>query len=191
MASDVEIVEGAAEGAAQGAEAVAGAEAGGGGMPQLDFTNWPSQLFWLAVALVVLYLLMARVALPRISSVIEERHDAIESDLDRAADYKRQAEEAEAAYQLALKEARAKAQEIAAETRGAIQKQVQAAMAEADVRISERTAISEKRIAEIRDEAAASVEVVAADTAEALVDTLLPDAADRAAVRAAVAGRLG
>ncbi len=200
MASETEptgegVVEGAAHGAdtaAHGADTAAhGAEHGATGMPQLDFETWPSQIFWLVIALVVLYFLMSRIALPRIGSVIEERHDAIESDLDRAADYTRQAEEAEAAYELALQEARSKAQEIAAETRAEIQKKVDAAMAEAESRISERTAVSEARIAEIRDEAAASVEAVAADTAAALVEQMLPGSADDAEVRAAVAARLG
>lgn len=170
-----------------------GAGHGGGeavGMPQLDFDTWPSQIFWLVVAMVVLYLLMSRVALPRISSVIEERHDAIESDLDRAAEYTRKAEEAEAAYELALKEARTKAQEIAAQTRAGIQKQVEAAIAEADGRIAERVAESDRRIREIRDEAKASVEAVAVDTAEALVEAMVPGTGDAEAVQRAVSGRL-
>lgn len=161
-----------------------------GGLPQLDFDTWPSQIFWLAISLVVLYQLMTKIALPRISSVLEERADAIADDLDRAEEFKRKAEEAQAAYDAALAEARAKAQGIAAEARAEIQKEVDAEMARADAEISARAAESETRIREIRDSAMASVEAVAVDTAGAVVEAVLPELADGAAVEAAVKSEL-
>lgn len=161
------------------------------GLPQLNFDTYASQIFWLLVALVVLFLLMSKVALPRIASVLEERADAVADDLDKAEELKRKAQEAEAAYQQALVDARAKAQSIAAATRAEIQKQVDAATAKADAEISARAAESEKRIAEIRDNAMAAVKDVANDTAVAVVDAVMPGAADDAAIKAAVQSRLG
>lgn len=167
-----------------------GAAAASGGMPQLDFTTFPSQIFWLIVALVALYYILSRIALPKITGAIEERHDAIEDDLERAAAFKRRAQEAEQAYEAALAAAKVKAQAIAAEARAAMQKQVDAAIAKADADIAARAAESERRIAEIRDSAMASVEAVAADTALALVDSIAPGVTGEDAVRAAVAARL-
>ena len=177
--------------AATAAAAAEGAEHGSGGLPQLNFSSFPSQIFWLVVAMVVLFLLMSRVALPRIGSVLEERADAIADDLDRAEEFKRKAEEAEEAYQQALADARAKAQEIAAETRAEIQKDVDAEITKADAEISARAAEGEKRIAEIRDSAMASVEEVANEAGLAVVEAILPDAADAGAVKAAIQSRLG
>jgi F-type H+-transporting ATPase subunit b len=171
--------------------AQAGAEAASGGLPQLDFTTFPSQIFWLAVTFIVLFQLMNKVALPRISSVLEERADAIADDLDRAEDFRRKAAEAEASYARALADARAKAQGIAAETRAEMQKDVDAAMARADAEISARAAESEKRIREIRDSALAAVAEVANDTAGAIVEAVMPDVMDAGAVKAAVQARLG
>lgn len=172
---------------AYGAE---GAAHGATGLPQLDFTTWPSQIFWLLVALVVLYQLMSKIALPRISNVLEERADAIADDLDKADELRRQAEEAEAAYRQALADARGEAQRIAAEARAEIQKDVDAAIAKADAEISARAAESEKRIGEIRDQAAAAVESVASETAVALVEAVLPELGDASKVQAAVKARL-
>jgi F-type H+-transporting ATPase subunit b len=166
-------------------------EHGATGLPQLNFETWPSQIFWLLVALVVLYYLMAKIALPRIAGVLEERADAVASDLDRAEELKRKAEEAERAYRQALADARSRAQTIAAETRAEIQKEIDAAMARADAEISARTAEGERRIAEIRDSAIESVRQVADETAVAVVDRIMPDVADAEAVRAAVQARLG
>ena len=87
----------------------AAVEHASGGLPQLDFTTFPSQIFWLVVTCVVLFQLMNKVALPRISTVLEERADAIADDLDRAEEFKRKAAEAEEAYNQALVEARSKA----------------------------------------------------------------------------------
>jgi F-type H+-transporting ATPase subunit b len=157
-----------------------------GGMPQLDFTTFGSQIFWLVVSLAILFLILKYAAMPQIASGIEGRAKAIEDDLDMAAELRRKAEDAEAAYEAALVEARAGAQAIALATREEIQKDVNAAIAEADVRISARAAEGEVRIAEIRDSAMAAVEDVAGETAEAVVEAVAPGIVDNADVRAAV-----
>lgn len=158
-----------------------------GGMPQLNFESYPSQIFWLVVSLGVLFFILKTIALPRIAGGIEERSDAIEDDLDRAAEFRKKAEEAEAAYEKALADARAKSQEIAQATRDEIQKDVDAAIAKADAEIAARAAEGETRIAEIRANAMEAVEAVAADTAEAVVEAVAPEMVDAKAVRAAVA----
>jgi F-type H+-transporting ATPase subunit b len=160
------------------------------GMPQLDFALYPNLIFWLVVALVALYFILSRVALPRIGTVLAERNDAIANDIEMAAVLKRRAEEAEAAYNAALAQARDEAHKIAAETRAGIEGELASLMAKADAEIGAKAADSEKRIAEIRDNAARSVEEVARDTATALVEALLPGAADSAAIETALANRL-
>ena len=73
-----------------------------GGMPQLDIATFPNQIFWLLVALIAIYFLMSRIALPRIANVLAERQGAIQRDLDAAEDMKQKAVEAEEAYNLSL-----------------------------------------------------------------------------------------
>lgn len=179
----------AVEGQETGLEAATGVEPSAG-MPQLDFATFPSQIFWLIVALVALYYILSKVALPRIAAVIEERHDAIEDDLERAAQFRRKAAEAERHYEEARAEARREAGEIAAKTRAEIQKELDVALAKADAEIAARTAESERRIGEIREGARASIEQVAVEVAEALVEALAPGAAEPEAARGAVAKRL-
>ncbi|WP_027257261.1 F0F1 ATP synthase subunit B' [Leisingera aquimarina] len=158
------------------------------GMPQLDFSTFGNQIFWLAVALVVIYLILSRVALPRIAAVLAERQGTITNDLAAAEDLKAKAVEAENAYNKALADARAEAQRIAAETRAEIQAGLDEAIAKADEQISAKAAESEKAIAEIKAGALESVKAVATDTAEALV-TALGGSADADAIAAAVAER--
>ena len=137
---------------------------------------YPNLIFWLVVALVALYFILSRVALPRIGTVLAERNDAIANDIEMAALLKRRAEEAEAAYNAALARARDEAHKIAAETKAGIDKELATLLAKADAEIAVKAGESEKRIGEIRDSAARSVEEVARDTAAAIVEALLPGA---------------
>jgi F-type H+-transporting ATPase subunit b len=159
------------------------------GMPQLDFATFPNQIFWLVVTLVVIYLILDRVALPRIAAVLAERRGAITNDIARAEALKLQAEEAEVAYQKALADARNEAQRIVDKAKAEMQEQLDIALQKADAEIAARTAESERRLAEIRDNAAAAVEVVARDTAVAVLEAM-GTTADAQAVDSAVAERL-
>jgi len=172
-------------------ETVAGAagEASQKGMPQLNFATWPNQVFWLLVALVIIYFVLTKIAMPRIASVLAERKGKIDGDLAAAEELKSKARAAEKAYNLALEQARVEAGKIILATKAEIQKDLNAAMADADTQILAKVAESEQRIAEIREGAVQAVADVARDTAGALVSAL-GGTADDAAIEAALTARL-
>jgi F-type H+-transporting ATPase subunit b len=159
------------------------------GMPQLDFSTWPNQIFWLLVTLVVIYFVLSRIALPRIGAVLAERKGTITNDLAAAEELKQKAVQAEAAYNEALATARAEAAKIVLAAKADIQKDLDAATERADVEIAAKTAESEKTIATIREGASEAISQVAKDTAKELV-AALGGAADVKTVTAAVAARL-
>jgi len=163
--------------------------AGSGGLPQLDFATFPNQILWLVIALVVLYLILSRVALPRIGSVLAERTGTITNDIAAAETFKQQAAEAEAAYHQALDDARAAAAKVIDEAKADIQKDLDVAIAKADAEIAARTAESEVRIGEIRASAAEAVTAVAKDTTKELLSAFGVKA-DARSVTAAVNARL-
>ncbi|WP_037311220.1 F0F1 ATP synthase subunit B' [Ruegeria halocynthiae] len=162
-------------------------DAGGSaiGMPQLCFDWFPNQIFWLVITLVVIFLVLSRVALPRIAAILAERQGTITNDLAAAEDLKAKAVEAEEAYNKALADARSEAQRIAAEARAEIQSGLDDAIAKADAEIAAKAAESEKAIADIRAGALEGIQVVAKDTAAELV-TALGGEADAAAINSAV-----
>lgn len=169
-----------AHGAAGAAEA---------GMPQLDFSTFPNQIFWLLVTLAVIYFVLSRVALPRIGAVLAERKGTITNDLAAAEELKQKAVGAEKAYNDALVQARAEAAKIVAAAKADIQKDLDKAMAKADAEIAAKAAESEKRIGEIRAGAMDAVTEVAKDTAKELV-AALGGKADAKTVTAAVTAAL-
>ena len=160
------------------------------GMPQLDFSTFPNQIFWLVVTIVVIYLILSRVALPRIGAVLAERQGTITNDISAAEDLKRQAAEVEDAYNKVLADARAEAQAIAAEARAEIMADLADATAKADAEISAKAAESAARIDEFRAGALEAVEIVARDTAAEIVATLAPAASDEDSIAAAVTARV-
>ena len=159
------------------------------GLPQLDFSTFGNQIFWLLVALVVIYFILSRVALPRIAAVLAERQGSITNDLAAAEDLKARAVEAEEAYRQALADARAEAQKIVAETKAAIKADLDRANEKANQEIAERVAEGEKALAEIRASALDAVKDVAKDVAAELV-TVMGGKADGRSVTAAVNARM-
>jgi F-type H+-transporting ATPase subunit b len=167
---------------AQGAEHVKG-------MPQLFFDTYPNQIFWLVITLVVIWWVLSRIALPRISSVLAERSGTITNDIAAAEELSMKVKEAEAAYEKALVDARTEAGRIVAEARAEIRAELDAAKAEADKAIAAKSAESEAAISAIRASATESISEVAGATARELI-AALGGAADAKAVTAAVAARI-
>ncbi len=187
MAEPTTDAHGATEAAHGAAEAAHGAESAG--LPQLDFSSFPNQIFWLVVALVAIYLILSKIALPRIASVLADRQGKITGDIAMAEELKLKAEEAEKAYDKALADARAEAHEIVAQAKAEMQAELDAASEKADAEIAAKLVESEGRIAEIRDGALEAVKTVAADAAAEIVATLGGNP-DGAAIQSAVDARV-
>src|SRR6201986_2671276 len=133
--------------------------------PPFESQHYPSQLFWLALTFILLYVLMSRVALPRIGSILADRSKRIADDLAAAQRFKEQSEAADAAYQKSLADARARAQAIANETREQQAAQANAVNKKLEAQLHEKLAAAEKSIAPTRTPAMGNVSSIAADTA--------------------------
>jgi len=175
--------------AAAGVDPVPDTVTGSSGLPQLNATDFAPQLIWLALSFGLLYLLLARIVLPRIGAVIEKRRERIQRDLDEAERLKIETEKALAAYEDAYAAARAKANEIAKRTHEALAADVEAQRSRVDQQIAAKLAEAEARIGDTKSKAMAHVSEIAAETAEAIVARLLgKEAASSDARRAVKAG---
>lgn len=155
-------------------------------MPQLDFATYPPQLVWLAITFTVMFVLMWKVIVPKISDALEARQMRLEEYLKKAEDLKREAEATLAAYENALAEARSEAhnqiQKIQADLHEAAAKEE----AELTEKLDAKLAESEKAIAAEVDKAMESVRGVAVDIAGAAVERLSGGSQDQATVEKAV-----
>jgi F-type H+-transporting ATPase subunit b len=124
-----------------------------GGMPQLEFGDFPPQLIWLAISFVLLLILMSKVAMPRVASTIEQRETRIKGDLDRAERVKIEADTALAAYQKTIADARAKAQGELRQTQAEIAAETAKREAAFAQQMAERTKAAEDGIAQAKTRA--------------------------------------
>jgi len=160
--------------------------AGEHGFPPFQAQHFPSQLFWLAIIFVLLYLLMSRIALPRIGSIFAERSERVSKDLAAANRFKEQSEAAGAAYQKALADARSRAQSIAGETREQQAAEAEATNKRLEAQLHDKLAAAEQSIAATRTAAMQNVGSIAADTAAAIVERLIGTAPSQQDVAAAM-----
>ena len=164
-------------------------EVPGGGpkqFPPFNKETFASQLVWLAITFVALYLLMSRVALPRVGGILEARSQKIAGDLAEAEKLKQQSEAAVAAYEKALGEARGRAQAIASQTRDKLMAEADARRKTLEAKLNERLAEAEKAIDTTRRTAMANVKGIATETAGAIVERLIGTKPNDKAVEDAV-----
>ena len=155
-------------------------------MPQFDPAVWSPQLIWLAISFVALYFLMARVALPHISDVLEEREFKISDALRKAEGLRDDAEDAAAEYEKMMADARAKAQEEVRAVRERAAAEAAKRHAELNERLAAEIAAAEGRIAAARDTAVASVREIAEELSAAAIERLLGEKVDSKTVATAV-----
>jgi F-type H+-transporting ATPase subunit b len=144
----------------------------GRGFPPFEKQTFASQLLWFALTFVVLYLLMSRLALPRIGSILEERRRRVESDLAEAQRLKEASDAAIAAHEKALAEARGRAQTLANETREKAAAAAELRRKGVDAKLGAHIAEAEKSIAGTRTAAMANVHGIASEAAAAIVERL-------------------
>lgn len=159
-------------------------------MPQLDFSTFAPQIIWLVITFTALYFLMARVALPRISTVLEERRDRVANDLDEAEKLKRDTDTAIANYETALAEARAKAHDIANSTREKLSAEIDVERQGVEDELAVKAAAAEKTIKAAKDQALSEIGNVANETADAIVKELIDGSMTKSKISAAVAAAL-
>lgn len=155
-------------------------------MPQLDVSTFASQLLWLALTFVPLYLIVVRVALPRIGEVIEARRDKIDDDLKKAAARRDEAQSVLAEYEALQAESHAKAQALLKQAKDDMAAEAARRHDELATKLAEQTVAAEARIAAAKAEALTKLEQAVVEVAGAATAKLLGAAPSQEEVGAAV-----
>jgi len=169
-------------------EAAHGGEGGGAGLPQFEFQHWFGQIVYLLFLFAILYLLMAKVFVPRLRRVFDERESTISGAVSAARQVQAEAAGQAEAAKRELEEARASSRAMAAAAKARV---TEAAKARADAEetvVADRIAAAEVAIGKTRDAAMAHVGAIASDTAAAMVEHLTGKAPTAAEAAAAVKG---
>lgn len=169
-------------------QAIAAEDAASGAFPPFDPTTFASQILWLVITFGVFYLIMSRVIIPRLSGILEVRHDRISRDLDEAERLKNEADAAHAAYEHELAEAKKNAHAIAAEATEKAKAESAAAREKVEAELASKMADAEARIAEIKQTAMGEVGTIASDLTQELVSDLIGSKITKAEFAKAAAG---
>lgn len=145
----------------------------GGTFPPFDPSTFPSQLFWLAIVFIALYVLMAKKVIPQISDILEARASKIASELVEAERAKAETDTAIASYEASLAAARNKANAIAHETRSKVAHEIDGRRHAAEAQLAAKLADTEQHIADVKKIALDHVSAIATETTEAVVEALV------------------
>lgn len=156
------------------------------GMPQLDFSTFPMQLFWLAVTFITLYVLMKWLVLPQVAAMIKTRRDQLDTDLARAEQLKAEAETVLAAYQQSLAAARAEAQAAVKESTDRLAAEAAERQRRLGEALARQTAAAEAEIVAAKQRALAELHEVAIEVGRSITERITGSAPDAATLAAAV-----
>lgn len=134
------------------------------GLPQLDFSTWPTQIFWLIVTFAIGYILMARMVVPNIGAVLEERRERISSDIEQAKAADADAKSMQSKYEAELAEARTKAADAAKQALDEAKAENEKAEAELSAKLAKKIKTAETKLAKAREEALAGIDEAAQET---------------------------
>lgn len=159
-------------------------------MPQFDPSSFASQLFWLLVMFVALYLIVSKIAIPRIGEVLDQRARVIQDDLDRATQLKAETDQAIATYEKAMAAARTQAFDHMRAIQAELKTVADARTAEVTNEVNRQINEAEARILQAKKKALESIKGVAADTARDVVAKLAGLSPEAGTVESAVAAAL-
>lgn len=142
-------------------------------MPQFDPSTFASQIFWLVIAFALVFIVASRIALPRVSEVLDNRRSRVDNDLTRARELTDEAEEVLAAYEAELTTARNSAKDSLNEAAKAASQVSDARNDELTARLATEARAAQVRIAEARDAAKASIGEVATEIAVEATERLI------------------
>ena len=141
-------------------------------MPQLDFSTFFSQAFWLVVSFLLLWLIMAWLIVPKIADILNRRERKIDDFLSAAANFKQSAEEAIKKYEQAMQKANAEAAETTRKANAELERKIAEREQENNRRLEEALAENERRIEENRQQTMTQIEATAAGLALLIADKL-------------------
>jgi F-type H+-transporting ATPase subunit b len=175
------------EGHSAGTAPPAGSGHGETSFPPFDPVNFTPMLIWLSLSFGLLYLLMAKIALPRVESILHTRAQRITKDIGEANAFRARSEEAAAAHDKTIADAKAKALALAQETHARLNAETEENRLALEGELSARLAASETQILAMKAAAMGNVEAIASEAAAAIVQHITGKPADQMAIARAIA----
>ena len=145
------------------------AEASSGGMPQLDFSTFPNQAFWLVVTMLCLFMMVRLLIIPRMDNILANRRKVIEEDLVGAEKFRDSAEALRNSITSEIDAARTRSNEIITKSKQKAKINQKKGLAEASEMTAKLLMDSEKVINKMQKEATEQVDKISAEIAPDII----------------------
>jgi F-type H+-transporting ATPase subunit b len=155
--------------------------------PPFDPVNFLPELIWLALTFGALYIAMAKIALPRVHTILQARAHKISADIEDANKFRARSEEAAAAHEKLVNDGRSQALALAQQTHAKLLSETESKRAALESDLGARLAESEAQIVQMKARAMSNVETIASEAASAIVQRITGRPADGAAIARAFA----
>ncbi len=139
------------------------------GMPQLDFSTFPNQIFWLVAFAVVLFLIVKIFVIPRMEDIFANRRKVIDGNISKAEEIKHRVEEIELQIKNELTEAKSHCDQILQASNENIKSQLNIALEDSKKATTELVENAEKRLKELRDGSEESIKKLSDDLVSEIV----------------------
>ena len=156
------------------------------GMPQLDPTYWASQAFWLILIFTLLYLVLAKVFIPKIKESIDDRENKIKDDLDEAQKLKSIAEEKLNEYEATIENAKKEVQKIIFESKNKLNLEIQKKKKKFEKEIALEVKSAEKEIENLKKNSLKSISAISEEMSSKVIEQISGEPMNQSSVKAAI-----
>jgi F-type H+-transporting ATPase subunit b len=156
------------------------------GMPQLDPTYWPSQIFWLILIFTALYLTLSNLFIPKIKNNIDSRENKIKDDLDEAQKLKSLTEQKIKEYEQSIENAKKEVQKIIFESKNKLSSEIQSKKKEFDKEIENEIRTAEKEIENLKKNSLKNISTISEEMASKVIEQISGEPMNQSSVKAAI-----
>jgi len=157
-----------------------------GGMPQLNPEFWVSQVFWLTLTFGILYIVLSKLILPKISANLESRKSQIQENIEAAEKQRESSESKLKEYDEIILKSKLEAKNIFKDAREKALKDINSKREILDNQIDEEVKNAEKEIEILRKSAPEKINKIAIETSSELVKRLIGAEVNNSSISAIV-----
>ena len=156
------------------------------GMPQLNPEYWASQIFWLVIIFLSIYLLISKIFIPKIKSNIDMRESKIRKDLEEAKTFREEAEKKLKIYKDLIESAKLDASKILAESSQKLNEEMRSKKSKIQKEIEQETIIAEKEIKKFKSESLEKVNIISEEIVSSLLKDIFKEDLNKSSIKATV-----
>ena len=157
-----------------------------GGMPQLNPEFWISQIFWLTLTFGILYIVLSKLILPKISENLESRKSQILENIEAAEKQRENSEEKLKEYEEIVSKGKFEAKNIFNQVREKALRDINAKKEVLDKQIDDEIRKAEQEIKSLRDSAPDKINKIAIETSSELIQKLIGAEVNNSSISAIV-----